>query len=235
MGFALLLLSSTEGWGLPPCPGSPTSSWSTARNWTECFGTRTHSSGGKYDGEWKDGKEHGQGTFTFADGRVEEGIWEFGELESAKKPSPTVTAKKTPSNGSSLPPCPDSPTSSWSTARNWTDCFGTRTHSSGGKYVGEWKNGKEHGQGTFTFGNGTKYVGEYKDGKRNGQGTLYNADGTVFEEGIWKNNEFLYFKKLSPTVTAKKSSLEKVEEQCAEIGFTKGTEKFGDCVMKLLN
>jgi hypothetical protein len=23
MGFALLLLSSTEGWSLPPCPGSP--------------------------------------------------------------------------------------------------------------------------------------------------------------------------------------------------------------------
>ena len=211
MGFALLLLSSTEGWGLPPCPGSPTSSWSTARNWTDCFGTRTHSSGGKYDGEWKDGKEHGQGTFTFADGRVKEGIWEFGELESAKKPSPTVTAKKTPSNGSSLPPCPDSPTSSWSTARNWTDCFGTRTHSSGGKYDGEWKDGKEHGQGTFTF-----------------------ADGRV-EEGIWEFGELESAKKLSPTVTAKKSSLEKAEEQCAEIGFTKGTEKFGDCVMKLLN
>ena len=50
-----------------------------------------------------------------------------------------------------------------------------------------------------------------------------------------KNSQLEKDRKPSPTVTAKKSSLEKVEEQCAEIGFTKGTEKFGDCVMKLLN
>jgi len=35
----------------------------------------------------------------------------------------------------------------------------------GRKYVGEWKNGKKHGQGTYAFANGDKYVGEYKDGK----------------------------------------------------------------------
>ena len=29
----------------------------------------TYSDGGKYEGKWKDGKEHGQGTFTFTDGR----------------------------------------------------------------------------------------------------------------------------------------------------------------------
>ena len=49
-----------------------------------------------------------------------------------------------------------------------------------------------------------------------------------------------YAKKVTPPVKPspipdKKPSLEKAKEQCAEIGFTKGTEKFGDCVMKLLN
>ena len=34
MGFALLLLSSTEGWSLPSCP-----TYSHASNWTDCFGT----------------------------------------------------------------------------------------------------------------------------------------------------------------------------------------------------
>jgi len=38
-----------------------------------------------------------------------------------------------------------------------------------------------------------------------------------------------------PIQSFQKSPLEKAKEQCAEIGFTKGTEKFGDCVMKLLN
>ena len=55
------------------------------------------------------------------------------------------------------------------------------------------------------------------------------------KEGIWENGKFLSAKKLSPTVTAKKSPLEKAKAQCAKIGFKKGTEKFGDCVMKLLN
>ena len=36
----------------------------------------------------------------------------------------------------------------------------------GSKYMGEWKNGKKHGQGTFTYGKGKwkgeKYVGEFK-------------------------------------------------------------------------
>ena len=31
--------------------------------------------------------------------------------------------------------------------------------------MGEWENGKKHGQGTYTFISGNKYVGEYKDGK----------------------------------------------------------------------
>jgi len=113
--------------------------------------------------------------------------------------------------GWSLPPCKGSPSSDYKLTKSWTDCFGTYPYASGSKYVGEWKNGEKHGQGIFTF-----------------------VDGRI-EEGMWKNNNFLYAKKLSPTITDKKSPLEKAKEQCAEIGFKKGTEKFGDCVMKLLN
>ncbi len=48
---------------------------------------------------------------------------------------------------------------------------GTYTYADGSKYVGEYKDGKKHGQGTFTFANGDKYVGEWRDGKQHGQGT----------------------------------------------------------------
>ena len=48
---------------------------------------------------------------------------------------------------------------------------GTYTWFDGGIYVGKWKDGKEHGQGTYTSHVGTKYVGEWKDGMRSGQGT----------------------------------------------------------------
>ena len=65
MGFALLLLSSTEGWSLPRCPTD-----SHISTWTDCFGIWTVSSGDwagfKYVGEFRDGKKHGQGTHTFS-------------------------------------------------------------------------------------------------------------------------------------------------------------------------
>ena len=69
------------------------------------------------------------------------------------------------------------------------------------------------------------------------------ANETI-REGIFENGKFKYAKKVtppvttkkpSPTITDKKPSLDKAKEQCAEIGFTKSTEKFADCVMKLLN
>ena len=45
-------------------------------------------------------------------------------------------------------------------------------------YVGEWKDGKKHGQGIFTFPDGSKYVGEYKDGKK-WNGTEYDKNGRI--------------------------------------------------------
>ncbi len=74
---------------------------------------------------------------------------------------------------SSLPPCRGD-------VSMWTDCFGTTTHPSGNKYVGEYKDGKPNGQGTYNFANGNKYVGEFKDDKRNGQGTYNFANGDKY-------------------------------------------------------
>ncbi len=106
-------------------------------------------------------------------------------------------------------------------------------------YVGEFKDGKIHGQGTLTFAEGDKYVGEFKDGKRHGQGTYTYADGTV-DKGIFKKGEFV--KKISEDTSAKDKADKKVElasmindakNTCKELGFEEGTEKFSDCSLKL--
>ncbi len=89
------------------------------------------------------------------------------------------------------------------------------TSTRGGKYEGEWKGGKRHGQGkltypdgrkfegewkdcepngqrTYTFGrgkwNGDKYTGEFKDGKKHGQGTYTTSSGKKYI-GEWKDGE----------------------------------------------
>ena len=59
----------------------------------------------------------------------------------------------------------------------------------GGKYVGEWKDGKRNGQGTFIFPDGEKYVGEYKDGKYNGKGVFFKVNGEI-QSGTWFNDSF---------------------------------------------
>ncbi len=119
------------------------------------------------------------------------------------------------SQASNLPACPSNIES------YWTDCFGTYTASNGEIIIGEWKYDKIHGQGTNIFPSGEKYVGEFRDGKRNGQGTYtyangsrevgefrddklhgeaieYNADGSIFRQGVYKDNEFQYAKKIKP-------------------------------------
>jgi hypothetical protein len=45
------------------------------------------------------------------------------------------------------------------------NCYGTYTYSSGNKYVGEFKDGMPHGQGTLTLSNGTKKTGIWADGE----------------------------------------------------------------------
>jgi hypothetical protein len=85
-----------------------------------------------------------------------------------------------------LPPCPNN-----SDISTWTDCYATLTYAGGGGYVGGYKDGKPHGQGTYIFGpnskhKGDKYVGEFRNTKMNGQGTLISPDGSSYV-GEWKN------------------------------------------------
>ena len=92
---------------------------------------------------------------------------------------------------------------------------GTYTHASGEKYVGEYKNGKKNGYGTNSFPDGDKYAGEWKDGKNHGYGTYTFANGRK-DSGYYMNNEF-------------------VPEICEDMGLSKGTSGFEQCVLKLID
>ena len=46
-------------------------------------------------------------------------------------------------------------------------------------YRGKVENGKPQGLGVLRYVDGSKYVGEWNDGEENGQGTYTRTDGTI--------------------------------------------------------
>jgi len=109
-------------------------------------------------------------------------------------------------NSFALPACSGTVVSSWNNCvGSWADKKGnkyvgdfksgsyhgqgTYTWPDGRKYVGELKNGKLNGKGIETYANGNKYIGEYKDDKRNGQGTFTFPDGEKYV-GQFKDGKY---------------------------------------------
>lgn len=48
------------------------------------MGIYIYANGDKYVGEWQDGKRHGNGIFTYSDGKIEKGIWRKNKLVRLK-------------------------------------------------------------------------------------------------------------------------------------------------------
>ena len=63
----------------------------------------------------------------------------------------------TASAESTLPPCQDD-------IMRWTNCFGKMTYENGWSYVGEWKKGNWHGQGTVMYADGQAEKGRFRNG-----------------------------------------------------------------------
>ncbi|MCU0847137.1 MAG: hypothetical protein MUD12_04550 [Spirochaetes bacterium] len=123
-------------------------------------GALTFDNGNKYVGEFKNGKQHGQGTLLSSDGKtIQKGTW---------------------LNGVFFGVC---------TAGNCINGQGSFTTIDGSKFIGQWKNGKPNGQMTYTNTVGDKYIGQYKDGVRNGKGTFIDHYGDSYV-GQWKDGKY---------------------------------------------
>ena len=118
-----------------------------------------------YVGEWKNGKTHGKGTMTYANGENEKYV---GEWKNGKRNG----------NGTNTYASGEKYVGEWKDGKR--NGNGTNTFANGEKYVGEYKDDEFHGKGTYTFANGEKYVGEWKDDKRNGYVTNTYTDGSAY-------------------------------------------------------
>ena len=173
--FIFLSLGISNAWALPRCVGT----WSVT-NWNNCLGTYKWDTGDMYVGEYKNGNRHGKGTYTFPNGDKYVGdhnydkrngqgtfTWANGDKYVGQHINDNRTGKG-------------------------TYTFGSESEWPGDEYVGEFKNGLYSGQGTYTYADGSKEVGTWENNKLNGYAIKYFANGSIYQEGIFKDNEFLY-------------------------------------------
>ena len=175
--------------------------------------------GEKHVGEFREGKLH-KGTLTFSAPHRSAGEKQVGEFREGKLHG------------------------------QGTLTFSAPHQSAGVKYVGEVRDRNPHGQGTKTFSAPHRKAGEEKVGiwEQNvlmtGTRTFVTPHERTGEKEIWKTGSLLktiYPSKSEPVTVrpepekSQEAPLEKYESKCLNLGFTKGTEKFGDCVMKLMD
>jgi len=190
----ILILGISNAWALPNCPSSG--------DFHNCFGTYTWANGNKYVGEWQNNKRNGQGINTWADGEKY-----IGEWQNDKR------------NGQG--------NNTWANGEKHVGLYkndlrhgqGTYTHANGDTYEGGYKNDLMDGQGTYTYANGRKEVGEFKNDKLNGYAIKYFADGSIDQEGIFKDDEFIYAEESSPNILNKDNQDNEVINASSGSGF----------------
>ena len=140
-----------------------------------CIGIINHNNG-RYEGNFKNNKKHGSGSYYFSNGDRFIGDYKNGDVisgsytyKSGQKFTGKFTKKGSPTSGTER------------YVGKWK----------GDKYVGNFNNWKRHGQGTYFYKNGDKHFGEWKKGKRHGIGTYTFKNGKI-KKGIWENGKFQY-------------------------------------------
>ena len=138
----------------------------------------TYPDGAWYEGGFKNGARHGQGTFCWPNGIKYVGPFVNGLChgEGILYHPDGTTEKITYNNGNIINRAPN---------------IKKETYPDGAWYEGEFKNGSRHGNGTFCWTNGIKYVGPFINGLCHGEGILYYPDGTSkkvsYENGARKS------------------------------------------------
>lgn len=130
------------------------------------YGIMSYSTGARYEGEWKDSKWDGDGTFT-------SNLFKYtGEWEN-NLPDGIGTAIFADSSFYE---------GSWVEGKRYG--YGNNLFTSLDFYSGEWKNDLFNGEGSLLYVDGSEYHGLWKNGLQNGEG-LYVSTNVIYE-GEWE-------------------------------------------------
>lgn len=134
-------------------------------------------SGDKYEGQFKDKKKHGKGTYYYPDGDIYEGEWKNDKKDGYgvfKDKDGKIWYKGTYKDGN----------------RHGKGIF---TYADGYVYEGEWKNNERDGVGIIKDENGViRYQGTFKNDKRHGKGVAAYKDGGKYEGGFYNDMAYGY-------------------------------------------
>jgi hypothetical protein len=134
----------------------------------QCFQCTLDDHDGKYEGETKDNKMHGNGRFTFDDGYVYEGTFENGKRIGRGKLY--------------FPDSEDCKVYEGFFNNEFTcDIEGKLIYSNGNIYEGSWNDGMHHGYGKYIYINGNIYEGNFENDKKHGYGKMIYSNGNIYE------------------------------------------------------
>mmetsp|Transcript_46259 Transcript_46259/g.86370 ORF Transcript_46259/g.86370 Transcript_46259/m.86370 type:complete len:440 (+) Transcript_46259:33-1352(+) len=142
-----------------------------------------------YEGEWLDGKKHGQGRLTFGEDGFYEGSFQAGEITGTGRHELHGTVYVGDflggqKHGQGQLTKPDGTTYVGSFAQGLYAGQGTLSLPSGERYVGGFKAQKFHGRGTHDQpSQAIHYEGDFEEGLRHGHGELKERDGASLYVG----------------------------------------------------
>ena len=114
--------------------------------------TRQYEDGGMYEGEFRDGLQHGVGTYRLPNGFEYTGDWVAGEI-----------------SGQGVARYPSGAVYEGSFAAGRPHGTGKMTFADGSTYEGNWEEGTISGQGVRVFANESVYEGSFADGQPHGK------------------------------------------------------------------
>ncbi|MBW2218668.1 MAG: hypothetical protein JRF40_04110 [Deltaproteobacteria bacterium] len=124
-----------------------------------------------YDWEFKNGRQHGECTYTWFSGDVFSGSWTEGKR-----------------NGWGTLNRPDGAYYEGEWKDGMRHGNGMYKWSNSAHYEGEWKEDERWGMGVFYGSDGSYYKGEWEKGMQHGKGMYKWPSGTYFN-GEWKNGK----------------------------------------------
>lgn len=134
-------------------------------------GQFTYANGDKYDGEWAEGRPNGLGARVTKNGKVKYGKWESGKLVERIKNKVELDCM----------------------VGNCKEGYGKAKDEIGNVYNGAFAKGSYNGFGEMKYANGDRYKGYFINGVPHGKGSYYFKNGHVdtgeFFEGKYTHNK----------------------------------------------